>query len=71
MGRRFLKRAAITFTAISTVAVSSSLSAAPMSLRAFADQQVRVATIAYRLNAANANICVQPQMRIAADSAGL
>ena len=32
-----------------------------MSLRAFADQQMRVATIGYRINVANANRCGQPQ----------
>ena len=62
MVRHSLKRAVIGFTAISALAISSSLSAAPMSLRAFAEQQMRVATIGYRLNAANANSCGQPQM---------
>jgi S1-C subfamily serine protease len=62
MVRHSLKRAVISFTAIGALAISSSLSAAPMSLRAFAEQQMRVATIGYRLNAANANSCEQPQM---------
>jgi hypothetical protein len=62
MVRHSLKRAVIGFTAIGALAISSSLSAAPMSLRAFAEQQMRVATIGYRLIAANANSCGQPQM---------
>lgn len=61
MARRF-KRAAMGLMAAGAVASSASLSAAPMSLRAFADQQMHIATIGYRLNAANANRCAQPQM---------
>ena len=61
MTRRF-KRAAIGLMAAGAVASGTSLSAAPMSLRAFAEQQMHIATIGYRLNAANANRCAQPQM---------
>lgn len=61
MTRRF-KRAAMGLMAAGAVVSSTSLSAGPMSLRAFADQQVRVATIGYRINVANANRCAQPQM---------
>src|SRR4051812_24896369 len=61
MAGRFT-RAVIGFTAVGSVALSTPVSAAPMSLRAFAEQQVRVATIGYRLGAANANRCAQPQM---------
>jgi hypothetical protein len=56
------KRAATMMLAAAAVASSTALSAAPMSLRAFAEQQVRVATIGYRLGAANAYRCAQPQM---------
>ena len=62
MVRRSLRNAAILSTAIGAFVMSSVASAAPMSLRAFAEQQVRVATIGYRLNTANANSCQQPQM---------
>lgn len=48
--------------AAGAVALSAPLSAAPMSLRAFAEQQMHIATIGYRLNAANANRCAQPHM---------
>src|SRR6476620_5639405 len=61
MTRRF-KRAAIGLMAAGAVASGTSLSAAPMSLRAFADQQMHIATIGYRLGAANAYRCAQPQM---------
>src|SRR4051812_24629709 len=61
MTRRF-KRAAIGLMAAGAVVSSTSLSAAPMSLRAFAEQQVRIAAIGYRLNAASASRCAQPQM---------
>jgi hypothetical protein len=56
------KRAAIGLMAAVALASSASLSAAPTSLRAFADQQMHIATIGYRLGAANANRCAQPQM---------
>ena len=61
MTRRF-KRAAISVMAAGAVASSTSLSAAPMSLRAFAEQQVHIATIGYRINTANGNRCAQPRM---------
>lgn len=61
MTRRF-KRAAISLMAAGAVATSTSLNAAPMSLRAFAEQQMRIATIGYRINTANANRCAEPQM---------
>jgi beta-barrel assembly-enhancing protease len=61
MTRRF-KRTALGLMAAGAVALSTPALAAPMSLRAFAEQQVRVATIGYRLEAANANRCAKPQM---------
>ena len=61
MTRRF-KRAAMGLIAAGAVALSTSASAAPMSLRAFAEQQMHVATIGYRLNTASASSCRQPQM---------
>jgi hypothetical protein len=61
MTRRF-KRAAGGLIAVAAVASSTSLSAAPMSLRAFAEQQMHIATIGYRINTANANRCARPQM---------
>src|SRR6476620_788493 len=61
MTRRF-KHAVTGLMTAAAVASSSPLAAAPMSLRAFAAQQVSVATIGYRINAANANRCAQPEM---------
>lgn len=61
MTHRF-KRAATIMMAATAVASSTALSAAPMSLRAFAEQQVRVAAIGYRLGVANSGRCAQPQM---------
>src|SRR4051812_18516996 len=62
MVRHSLKNVAIISAAIGAVVMSSPATAAPMSLRVFAEQQMRVATIGYRLNTANANSCRQPQM---------
>jgi len=62
MNAIFAERAFTAAAGIAALLGSVHANADGVSLRALASEQMGVATIAYRLGAANANLCTQPQM---------
>lgn len=61
MGSKIVKRALAFILALTSLLVCSPAAAAPVSLRWFAQQNLRLATIAYRINIATAADCPDPQ----------